>query len=99
MEDRDMMEVLEICRCRGLILKNLKQKYPDGVDFEVLRKALELQGHPLSKSELSVLVEYLKDGEYVHVTYLNKKYILVIKISKKGIDLVDALISDIGIHV
>lgn len=98
MLNKDMIEKIEACRRRGLILKNLKQKYPDGVDFEVLRKALELQGHPLSKHELSVLVEYLKDGEYVRVTYF-QKYILVITLAKKGMDILDNLTNDVGIQV
>lgn len=83
---------------RGLILQNLKQKYPDGVDFVVLQKALELQGHSLSKRELASLIEYLNDGGYVKVTYF-QKYILIITLSKKGIDLLDYLISDIGVNV
>ena len=83
---------------RGLILQNLKQKYPEGVDFIVLQKALELQGHPVTKRELASLIEYLNDGGYVKVTYL-KKYILIITLSKKGIDLLEYAISDIGVNL
>ena len=85
MLNKDVIENIENNRRRGLILENLKQKYPDGVDFVVLQKALEIQGHSLSKRELASLIEYLKDGEYVKVTYF-KNYILVITLSKKGID-------------
>lgn len=98
MLNKDTIENIENNRRRGLILENLKQKYPDGVDFVVLQKALELQGHTLSKRELASLIEYLKDGEYVKVTYC-KNYILVIAISKKGIDLLEKSIADIGILV
>ena len=93
---QDLIENIENNRRRGLILENLKQKYPDGVDFVVLQKALEIQGHTLSKRELASLIEYLKDGEYVKVTYF-KNYILVITLSKKGIDILEHTISDVGI--
>lgn len=96
MLNKDVIENIENNRRRGLILENLKQKYPDGVDFIVLQKALEIQGHSLSKRELASLIEYLKDGEYVKVTYF-KNYILVITLSKKGIDILEHSISDIGI--
>lgn len=96
MLNKDVIENIENNRRRGLILENLKQKYPDGVDFVVLQKALEIQGHSLSKRELASLIEYLKDGEYVKVTYF-KNYILVITLSKKGIDILENSISDIGI--
>lgn len=96
MLNKDTIENIENNRRRGLILENLKQKYPNGVDFVVLQKALELQGHTLSKRELASLIEYLKDGEYVKVTYF-KNYILVITLSKKGIDLLEHTISDVGI--
>lgn len=96
MLNKDVIENIENNRRRGLILENLKQKYPDGVDFVVLQKALEIQGHTLSKRELASLIEYLKDGEYVKVTYF-KNYILVITLSKKGIDILEHSISDIGI--
>ncbi len=96
MLNKDTIENIENNRRRGLILENLKQKYPDGVDFVVLQKALELQGHMLSKRELASLIEYLKDGEYVKVTYF-KNYILVITLSKKGIDILEHTISDVGI--
>ena len=89
MLNKDVIENIENNRRRGLILENLKQKYPDGVDFVVLQKALEIQ-------ELASLIEYLKDGEYVKVTYF-KNYILVITLSKKGIDILEHSISDIGI--
>lgn len=98
MLNKDVIENIENNRRRGLILENLKQKYPDGVDFIVLQKALEIQGHTLSKRELASLIEYLKDGEYVKVTYF-KNYILVITLSKKGIDILEHSISDIGIIV
>ena len=98
MLNKDAIENIENNRRRGLILENLKQKYPDGVDFVVLQKALEIQGHSLSKRELASLIEYLKDGEYVKVTYF-KNYILVITLSKKGIDILEHSISDIGIIV
>ena len=98
MLNKDVIENIENNRRRGLILENLKQKYPDGVDFVVLQKALEIQGHTLSKRELASLIEYLKDGEYVKVTYF-KSYILVITLSKKGIDILEHSISDIGIIV
>ncbi len=98
MLNKDVIENIENNRRRGLILENLKQKYPDGVDFVVLQKALEIQGHTLSKRELASLIEYLKDGEYVKVTYF-KNYILVITLSKKGIDILEHSISDIGIIV
>lgn len=98
MLNKDVIENIENNRRRGLILENLKQKYPDGVDFVVLQKALEIQGHNLSKRELASLIEYLKDGEYVKVTYF-KNYILVITLSKKGIDILEHSISDIGIIV
>ena len=94
--NKEQIEAIENARRRGLILQNLKQKYPDGVDFVVLQKALEIQGHSLSKRELASLIEYLKDGEYVKVTYF-KNYILVITLSKKGIDILEHSISDIGI--
>ena len=45
MLNKDVIENIENNRRRGLILENLKQKYPDGVDFVVLQKALEIQGH------------------------------------------------------
>lgn len=96
MLNKDVIENIENNRRRGLILENLKQKYPEGVDFVVLQKALEIQGHSLSKRELASLIEYLKDGEYVKVTYF-KNYILVITLSKKGIDILEHSISDIGI--
>lgn len=96
MLNKDVIENIENNRRRGLILENLKQKYPDGVDFVVLQKALEIQGHSLSKRELASLIEYLKDGEYVKVTYF-KNYILVITLSKKGIDILEHTISDVGI--
>lgn len=96
MLNKDTIENIENNRRRGLILENLKQKYPDGVDFVVLQKALEIQGHSLSKRELASLIEYLKDGEYVKVTYF-KNYILVITLSKKGIDILEHTISDVGI--
>ena len=96
MLNKDVIENIENNRRRGLILENLKQKYPDGVDFVVLQKALEIQGHTLSKRELASLIEYLKDGEYVKVTYF-KNYILVITLSKKGIDILEHTISDVGI--
>lgn len=92
------IENIENQHRRGLILQNLKQKYPEGVDFVVLQKALEFQGHSLSKRELASLIEYLNDGGYVKVTYF-QKYILIITLSKKGIDLLDKLISDIGVNV
>ena len=98
MLNKDVIENIENNRRRGLILENLKQKYPDGVDFVVLQKALEIQGHSLSKRELASLIEYLKDGEYVKVTYF-KNYILVITLSKKGIDILEHSISDIGIII
>lgn len=98
MLNKDVIENIENNRRRGLILENLKQKYPDGVDFVVLQKALEIQGHNLSKRELASLIEYLKDGEYVKVTYF-KNYILVITLSKKGIDILEHSISDIGIII
>ncbi len=98
MINKDDIEQLEIQRRRGLILQNLRTKYPEGVDFEVLRKALELQGHLLTKKELSILVQYLKDGEYVKVIFFHH-YILVVALSKRGIDLLDGLISDSGIMV
>mgnify|MGYP001781267728 CR=1 FL=1 len=94
--NKEQIEAIENARRRGLILQNLKQKYPDGVDFVVLQKALEIQGHSLSKRELASLIEYLKDGEYVKVTYF-KNYILVITLSKKGIDILEHSISDVGI--
>ena len=96
MLNKDIIENIENNRRRGLILENLKQKYPDGVDFVVLQKALEIQGHSLSKRELASLIEYLKDGEYVKVTYF-KNYILVITLAKKGIDLLEKNITDVGI--
>ena len=92
------LDAIENARRRGLILQNLKQKYPDGVDFIVLQKALEIQGHSLSKRELAVLIEYLNGGEYIWVTY-SQKYILVVTLSKKGIDLLDKSISDVGVLV
>ena len=98
MLNKDVIENIENNRRRGLILENLKQKHPDGVDFVVLQKALEIQGHNLSKRELASLIEYLKDGEYVKVTYF-KNYILVITLSKKGIDILEHSISDIGIII
>ena len=98
MLNKDTIENIENNRRRGLILENLKQKYPDGVDFVVLQKALELQGHKLSKRELASLIEYLRDGEYVKVTY-SKNYILVITLSRKGIDLLEKSIKDIGVLV
>lgn len=98
MLNKDVIENIENNRRCGLILENLKQKYPDGVDFVVLQKALEIQGHSLSKRELASLIEYLKDGEYVKVRYF-KNYILVITLSKKGIDILEHSISDIGIIV
>ena len=91
MINKDDIEQLEIQRRRGLILQNLRTKYPEGVDFEVLRKALELQGHLLTKKELSILVQYLKDGEYVKVIFFHH-YILVVALSKRGLDLLDVLI-------
>lgn len=96
MLDRDVIENIENNRRRGLILENLKQKYPNGVDFIVLQKALELQGHTLTKRELACLIEYLKDGEYLKVTYF-KSYILLVTITKKGIDLLEKSVFDIGI--
>ena len=98
MLNKDVIENIENNRRRGLILENLKQKYPDGVDFVVLQKALEIQGHSLSKRELASLIEYLKDGEYVKVIYF-KNYILVITLSKKGIDLLEGSIRDIGVII
>ncbi len=98
MLNKTEIENIENQHRRGLILQNLKQKYPEGVDFVVLQKALELQGHSLSKRELASLIEYLNDGGYVKVTYF-QKYILIITLSKKGIDLLDNLISDIGVNV
>ncbi len=94
----DYIKSLDNQRCRGLILENLKTKYPDGVDFVVLQKALEIQGHKLNKKELAELIEYLKDGEYVRATYF-QKYILIITLTKKGMDLLEKSIDDIGILV
>lgn len=96
--NKEEIENIENKYRRGIILENLKTKYPEGVDFEVLRKALELQGHLLTKKELSILVQYLKDGEYVKVIFFHH-YILVVALSKRGIDLLDGLISDSGIMV
>ena len=96
--NKEQIEAIENARRRGLILQNLKQKYPDGVDFIVLQKALEIQGHNLSKRELAALIEYLNGGEYVCVTYA-QKYILVITLTKKGIDLLDKINTDVGVLV
>lgn len=94
--NKEDIENIENKYRRGLILENLKTKYPEGVDFEVLRKALELQGHTLLKKELVELVEYLHEGGYIKLTYF-KTYILVIVLTKKGIDLIDGLIADVGV--
>ena len=63
-----------------------------------MQKALEIQGHTLSKRELASLIEYLKDGEYVKVTYF-KNYILTVVLDKKGIDLLEGAINDIGVII
>lgn len=98
MLNKDVIENIENNRRRGLILENLKQKYPDGVDFIVLQKALEIQGHTLTKRELASLITYLNDGGYVKVTYF-KNYILTVVLDKKGIDLLEGSISDIGVII
>ena len=98
MLNKDVIENIENNRRRGLILENLKQKYPDGVDFVVLQKALEIQGHTLTKRELASLITYLNDGGYVKVTYF-KNYILTVVLDKKGIDLLEGSISDIGVII
>lgn len=96
--NKEQIEAIENARRRGLILQNLKQKYPDGVDFIVLQKALEIQGHSLSKRELASLITYLNDGGYVKVTYF-KNYILTVVLDKKGIDLLEGSINDIGVII
>lgn len=96
--NKEHIEIIETQRRRGLILKNLKTKYPNGVDFVVLQKALEIQGHNLTKRELASLIEYLNNGGYVHVVY-SGKYILLIALIKKGIDLLEKSIDDVGILV
>ena len=98
MLNKDTIENIENNRRRGLILENLKQKHPDGVDFVVLQKALEIQGHSLSKRELASLITYLNDGGYVKVTYF-KNYILTVVLDKKGIDLLEGSINDIGVII
>lgn len=98
MLNKDTIENIENNRRRGLILENLKQKYPDGVDFVVLQKALDIQGHSLSKRELASLITYLNDGGYVKVTYF-KNYILTVVLDKKGIDLLEGSINDIGVII
>lgn len=98
MLNKDVIENIENNRRRGLILENLKQKHPNGVDFVVLQKALEIQGHSLSKRELASLITYLNDGGYVKVTYF-KNYILTVVLDKKGIDLLEGSINDIGVII
>ena len=81
-------------RHKGMILEILKNEFPKGVDFLVLRFALSNLGQDLTERELAGYIVYLENAKYLKVKRDNNKEILLAVIDNLGLDLIDGLITD-----
>lgn len=84
---------------RGVIMRRLGDCYPSPTMVESLRNGL--LGHELMPSgDISAYLEYLDDRGYISIQDTGEKFgapIRYIKLTSKGIDLLEGTISDPGV--
>ncbi len=84
-------EALIHARIKGILLEVLKNEFPNGVDFVVLRFVLSNMGHDVTEKELNGYLVYLENSKYLKLRRDDEKNILLAIIDNLGLDLIDGL--------
>lgn len=98
----DVIKVKENKRQRGFILRLLETNYPHPIMDTVLVSCL-IEDGAIINPDVSKSLAYLEDGEYitcnaVDLNSIRKKAVLV-RLTAKGIDLLEGTIDDPGVDV
>ncbi len=84
---------------REQILKVLAPEYPKPVDAVILRRCLANFGHPMDVHKLTGYLAYLQERGCVVVEEKKSFAITLVRITSRGLDVIDGRIKDCGIGV
>lgn len=90
------VEALKHDRVRELILKSLSPDYPHSVDSVVLRRHLANFGHPITSDDLASYIAYLEEKCLVKTDKRGAGIVLV-RVTAKGLDVLDHRVSEVGV--
>ena len=88
-------------KIRGHILRVLVKWHPAPLDIDEILIFLDALGYPITREELESHVAYLEEPGYIRIEKRKVEGINVqkVRISKKGIDIIDKFVPDIGVDV
>lgn len=104
MDDLEMTEVSRNKSNRGFIMRSLARGYNYSAAVRSLSNAM-MSGGRIYTPDISKLLEYLVSGEYIVFTdkkitsYNAYRNDAVVRLTKKGIDLVEGTIEDPGVDI
>jgi hypothetical protein len=82
---------------RGQIIRELIHTYPEPKTIRQMENSLMSSGVIIA--DISQLLSYLADKEYIGITGEDYSYDNVIKLRAKGVDLAEGTIEDNGVEV
>ncbi len=88
-------------KIRGTILRVLIKWHPAPLDSNEIHVFLDDLGYPITKEGLESHLAYLKEPGYIQIEERKAEGIEIqkVRIMKKGIDIIDKFINDIGVDV
>lgn len=89
-------EALKHDRIRELLLKSLAPDYPLSVDSVVLRRHMANFGYPMTEGDLVSYLAYLEEKCLVKIEKRGTDIVLV-RITAKGLDVLDNRIDEVGV--
>lgn len=104
MDDMEKTDVMKNKAIRGYILRCLVKGYNYSLLVRQITSSLVNEGMLISP-EIGKYLDYLEDGEYIEFTngrvnaYNAYKNDAIIKLTKKGVDLVEGTIEDNGVDI
>jgi len=104
LDEREDVEIRQNKSIRGYIVRALVKGYQNSLLVRQITNALIADG-VIMTPDISKYLDYLKESEYIVFTdrtvnaYTAYRRDAVIKLTKKGIDLVEGTIEDLGVDV
>lgn len=83
-------------RIRELILISLSEHHPNSLDSVMLRRMIIRLGYPIMANDLTSYVAYLEEKELVKIDR-HGSGILLVRITAKGLDVLDGRINEVGV--
>lgn len=89
-------DALKHDRIRELILISLQPNYPLSMDSVVLRRHMATFGYPMTESDLMSYLAYLEEKCLVKIEKRGE-FIVLARITAKGLDVLDNRIDEVGV--